>query len=101
MMPNNEFDDEEEEDRYSGTDESAEEVYSEEGREKLVEDDAMSPWEDAFMDGAEEGGKNAKCRHCGKVLYREMSIVEKAVGKDLYRFCSDECLEKYEEEHED
>jgi len=36
--------------------EDDEDVYNEEGREKLEEDDEISPREQAFMEGAEGGG---------------------------------------------
>ena len=46
----------------------AENVYSEEGREKLSEDDEISPSEEGFMEGAEgRGGKNC-CAECGALL---------------------------------
>jgi hypothetical protein len=73
-----------------------EEVYSSEGREKLVEEDEMSPWEAAFMEGAEGEGQNAKCRTCGKMLDREHAVIEKVIEGELYKFCSDECVEKHE-----
>ena len=45
------------------------------------------------MEGAEGGGQGAKCRKCGKILSDD--FIEKKVGKEIYRFCSDECAEKY------
>lgn len=76
-----------------------EEVYSHEGREKLVDQDEISPWEAAFMEGAEGDGQNAKCRNCGKVLMREATIVERAIDGELFRFCSEECLEKFQKKN--
>jgi len=70
-----------------------EDIYSEEGREELVDDDEISPEEEGFMEGAEGGGQGAKCRKCGKILSDD--FIEKKVGKEIYRFCSDECAEKY------
>jgi YHS domain-containing protein len=78
--------------------EDIEKVYSEEGRESLVEDDEMEPWEQGFMKGAEDDGQGAKCRKCGKVLLGPDSIVEKEIDGKIYRFCSEECAEKYEED---
>jgi len=72
-----------------------EDIYSEEGREKQVEDDEISPLEEGFMEGAEGGGKGAKCRKCGKIL--DDDFIEKKVGDELCRFCSDECADKYKE----
>jgi len=78
--------------------ENIEKVYSEEGRDSLVEDDAMEPWEQGFMEGAEDDGQGAKCRRCGKVLMGPDSIVEKEIDGTIYRFCSEECAEKFEQD---
>ena len=73
-----------------------EEVYSSKGRSKLVEDDEISPWEAAFMEGADMDGQQAKCRKCGKMIDRAHRVVEKAINNELHRFCSDNCLDKFE-----
>lgn len=78
--------------------EDIEKVYSEEGRDSLVENDEMEPWEQGFMEGAEDDGQGAKCRRCGKLLLGPDSIVEKEINGIVYRFCSDECAEKFEED---
>ncbi len=78
--------------------ENIEKAYSEEGRDSLVEDDAMEPWEQGFMEGAEDDGQGAKCRRCGKVLMGPDSIVEKEIDGTIYRFCSEECAEKFEQD---
>ena len=79
--------------------EDIEKVYSEEGRDSLVEDDEMEPWEQGFMEGAEDDGQGAKCRKCGKVLIGPDSIVEREIDGEVYRFCSEECAEKFEKEY--
>jgi len=76
-----------------------EDVYSEEGKEKEVEDDEIEPWESGFMEGADGGGKGGKCRSCGKVLVEEEDIVEKEVNGEHMVFCSDACVEKFESSH--
>jgi len=73
-------------------------VYSEEGREDLVEGDEISAAEEGFMEGAHDDGQGAKCRRCGKVLMDD--FIERKVDNEIYRFCSDECADKYEEEKE-
>jgi len=78
--------------------EDIEKIYSDEGRDSLVEDDAMEPWEQGFMEGAENDGQGAKCRRCGKILLGPDSIVEKEIDGTVYRFCSEECAEKFEED---
>ena len=75
-----------------------EEIYSEKGREKLVEDDEIEPWEEGFMEGADVDGQQAKCRRCGKEL-TGTDIIEKEIDGELFWFCSEECLEKYEKGH--
>lgn len=70
-----------------------EDIYSEEGREDLVDDDEISPEEEGFMEGAHDDGQGAKCRKCGKVLGDD--FIERKVGEDIYRFCSEECAESY------
>ena len=77
---------------------NGEEIYSEKGREKLVEGDEIEPWEEGFMEGADSDGQQAKCRKCGKALLGT-DIVEKEVNEELCWFCSDECAAKYEKEH--
>ncbi|MDP7141307.1 MAG: hypothetical protein QF506_02995 [Candidatus Woesearchaeota archaeon] len=81
------------------TGEKEEDVYTEEGREKLIEDDEINPKEEGFMEGAEGLGQNAKCRKCGKILKDE--FVEKEFDGDICRFCSDKCVEEYEKEMND
>ena len=98
-----------------------EEIYSEEGREKLVESDSIEPWEEGFMEGADSDGQKAKCRKCGKengdvglekfksenpdlvLLDLRMpgtggtDVIRQVreVNGEVYWFCSDECSEKY------
>ena len=52
-------------------------VYDEENRESLVEDDEMSAEEEGFLKGAEGFGQDAKCRKCGKILMEANDVVEK------------------------
>lgn len=72
-----------------------EDVYSEEGREKELEDDEIEPWEEGFMKGAEKGGQGAKCRYCGKVLVEKEDVVEREINGESYLFCSEDHLNKY------
>ena len=70
------------------TGELDEDVYTEEGREELVEEDEISDVEEGFVKGYEEGGAN--CDNCGKVLVDE-SMVEEEIGGKECRFCCGEC----------
>jgi len=71
-------------------------IYSEEGREDLVDSDEISPAEEGFMEGAHGDGQGAKCRKCGKILTGDFT--ERKVDDEIFRFCSDECADKYVEE---
>ena len=77
-----------------------EDVYSRAGREEELEDDEISDVEEGFSAGADNEGRGAKCRRCGKVLMGPESIVEKEIDGELMEFCSNRCVEKYEKEHE-
>ncbi|MBU0536182.1 MAG: hypothetical protein KKE20_04410 [Nanoarchaeota archaeon] len=77
------------------TGELDEDPYSEVGREKLVEDDEMEDWEQGFAKGAEAGGRDAKCRYCGKIIIDKEGVVERKVNGELCFFCSEEHAEKY------
>ena len=74
-----------------------EDVYSEKGREHLVEDDEITPTEAGFMRGEEDGGKDAVCASCGQVLQEEHGdIVEKEIEGEIKHFCSSDCVEDFE-----
>lgn len=74
-------------------DDEDQDIYSEEGREDEVEDDEIEPWEEGFMEGAEEGGQGAKCRNCGKIL--GVSFVEEEINSKIHRFCSENCAKVF------
>lgn len=80
--------------------EAQEDVYSDEGRADLVEDDEISAEEEGFMEGAEDDGQQAKCAHCGKIL-KKGALIEKDIEGDTKWFCSEQCVEKYEEKHKE
>ena len=68
-------------------------VYSEEGREELVDSDAMEPNEEGFMEGAEEKGELAHCATCHKVLDTDdkSKLIEREIDGDIVWFCSENC----------
>lgn len=75
--------------------EKDEDVYSEEGREELVEDDEIDAWEEGFSEGAEGKGELATCAHCGKVLNQsKKKLIEREIDGELFLFCSKECAKK-------
>ncbi len=75
-----------------GTGEEEADVYSEEGREELVEADEVADWEEGFAKGAEGKGHSGKCACCGKVLSQEPDeVVERKYKGEVMEFCSDKC----------
>jgi hypothetical protein len=77
-------------------------VYSEEGREKLAEDDEMAPFEEGFMEGAEGRGKKNSCAECGKQIAEDdENIVEREIEGEVKWFCSEEHAENYAKKHKE
>jgi len=73
-------------------------LYSEAGREDLVEDDDESTdVDEGFMKGYDEGAKMAKCPVCDSLL--EDDLVEREINGEIHRFCCDEHAEKFAKEH--
>ena len=73
--------------------EDEKDIYSEKGREDLVESGEISAAEEGFMEGAHDGGQGGKCRNCGKPIGDD--FIETEIEGEYYRFCCDECLEKF------
>lgn len=71
-------------------------IYSEEGREELIEEeDEITDLDEGFMKGYDEGEKAAVCANCGHALGDK--FVEEEFNGEVYRFCSDECASEFEE----
>lgn len=68
-------------------------IYDDNQAESMEEQDEIDEVEEGFMKGYEEGEKIAKCAQCKKVL--EDNIVESEINGDTFRFCSEECAEKF------
>ena len=79
--------------------EKDEDVYSEEGREKLVEDGEISPEEEGFMEGAAQAGQLGKDALTGEPLMDVEDVVETEIDGKLYRFVSEENAQKFREKH--
>ena len=80
----------------SGEDEG---IYSEGGREEMLENDEIDAFEEGFMKGAEMDGQNAKCRKCGRILVGSKNMVEREIDDKVLWFCCEKCADKFEEEH--
>ena len=68
-------------------------IYTEEGRDELEEDEeAIAPWEEAFAEGAVGRGQKAVCANCEKPLSQdEDKVIEREYRGETYWFCSDKC----------
>ena len=74
--------------------EREENLYSQEGREVLLDkEDEITDVDEGFMKGYEEGEKMAICQFCKKVL--EDEVVERDFDGETYRFCSEQCADKF------
>ena len=79
-----------------------ESVYSEEGREALVEDDEIEPFEEGFMEGAEGRGKKNCCSQCGRLLNEDKNkVIEEEFEGELLWFCSEKHAEDYRKKHKE
>ena len=70
---------------------------TQEGREKLVEDDEIEPWEAGFAEGASEDGQLAKDALTGEPLMGVEDVVEIEINGKKYRFVNQENAEKFRE----
>lgn len=70
-------------------------VYTEEGRDELLEDDEVSSIEQAWTEGAEGRGHKGVCAYCGKPLRQEEDkVFERKIDHELVWFCSEEHAKK-------
>ena len=63
---------------------------TDEGREALVEDDEMEPWEAGFVQGASHEGQLSKDALTGEVLMEVDDVIEAEINGVTYRFASEE-----------
>lgn len=81
------------------TEKGTEDVYNEEEREKMVEEDEVKPEEASFVEGFEDGGEGVKCAQCGEILGDD--FIEIKVKGKVYSFCSKKCAEKFRKGEQD
>lgn len=72
-----------------------EDPATEEGREALVEEDAMEPWEAGFLEGASDEGQHAKDALTGEPLMDVEDVVEAEIEGKTFRFVNEENAEKF------
>ncbi len=73
------------------------EIYDEEAREDLEENDEIDELEEGFMEGYENDSA-AECTSCKKILQEES--IEEEMDGELYRFCSEKCASLFEKKHQ-
>ena len=74
-----------------------EDIYTEEGRKKLEEDDEIEPWEEGVMAGASGLGQLGKDALSGKPIMDADEVIEMELDGKLYRFVSAKNAEKFRE----
>ena len=89
---------EDEDNKYVGEEEG---IYDGETAEDLGDGDEINEIEEGFMKGYKEGERIAKCANCKKILTDEHGVVEHEHDSHLYRFCSSDCANKFEEKHQE
>ena len=72
-----------------------EDIYTDEGRQELLEEgDEITDVEEGFMQGYEKGEKLTTCSECRKPLERD--VIEEDFDGELFRFCSARCASYFE-----
>ena len=79
--------------------EKEEDPYTQEGREKMEDEDEMENWEEGFMEGASGGGQLGKDALTGEPLMGEETVELEIKGKH-YRFVNSENAEKFKKKLE-
>ncbi len=83
-----------EDDDATGIEERDDDVYSD--PEELLEDeDELDDVDEGFMKGYNDSEVVVKCSNCKKII--EDTPVEEEFDDELLKFCSQECLNEYEE----
>ncbi len=72
-----------------------EDIYTEEGRKKLQEDDEIEPWEEGLIEGATELGQLGKDALTGQPLMGADEVIEMELNGKMYRFVSTKNAEKF------
>lgn len=76
-----------------------EDVYTEEGRHKLTEDDEIEPWEEGLVEGAAELGQLGKDALTGEPLMGADEVIEMELDGKMYRFVSTKNADKFRERY--
>lgn len=80
---------------YEGEEKKDRDVYDEETRNQLEEDAEITPQEEGFMEGYDEGAKSSNCPKCRTVIVEKENVVEREIDGEHYMFCSEKCAESF------
>jgi len=75
-------------------------IYDEDTREELEENDEIEPWEEGFVEGANKQGQLGKDALTGEALIDPKKIFELKMKGKLYRFNSEKNAKKFKEKLE-
>jgi hypothetical protein len=78
-----------------------EDLETDEGREKQVEEDEIEPWEEGFAEGASDEGHLAKDALTGEPLMDVEDVVEIELDGTKYRFVNEKNAKKFRAKQQD
>ncbi len=71
-------------------------IYSDEGREDLIEkEDEITDVDEGFMKGYNDYSESTQCKNCKKTLEGH-EVIEREFKDEVCRFCSQHCLTEFE-----
>ena len=73
-------------------------IYNNEALEEAEEADEIDELEEGFMKGYGEDSTE-ECAKCGNLLVNYEDTIEIEYEDRTYRFCSDNCAEKFRKKH--
>ncbi|MBI1968322.1 hypothetical protein HYS49_00265, partial [Candidatus Woesearchaeota archaeon] len=80
--------------------EEDEDIYTDEGRKNLEEDDEIDSWEEGFTEGATAAGQLGKDALTGEPLLDIDDVVEAEIDGKTYRFVNQENAEEFRKKKE-
>jgi len=76
-------------------------IYSEDGREDLMEkEDEITDIDEGFMKGYNESSSSSRCASC-KTRLEGHEVIQKEFNGKNYKFCSQHCLTEFEINNEE
>jgi len=78
--------------------ETTEDIYDEKTRKEEVDNDEISDAEEGFMEGYEDDNLT-ECAYCHQMV-RNKDCIEREINKVRYRFCCEDCYNKFLEKDE-